>query len=140
MVNGFCVQHSYTYLIANGQGLALLASTLISFTSFGPVPDGSDTDVGVRFSGPLLEVLEAGDAPGGGAVCGCCCWWRWWLAVVRLSGANGGPLPEAFVISGLMLTGRPLWAPIVAPNVRWYDSSRDTSGEPGARWCPYRFR
>lgn len=73
MVNGFCVQHSYTYLIANGQGLALLASTLISFTSFGPVPDGSDTDVGVRFSGPLLEVLEAGDAPGGGAVCGCCC-------------------------------------------------------------------
>uniref|UniRef100_A0A182QBI0 Secreted protein n=1 Tax=Anopheles farauti TaxID=69004 RepID=A0A182QBI0_9DIPT len=109
-------------------GLALLASTLISFTSLGPVPDGSDTDEGVRFSGPLLDVLEAGEAPGGGAVCG------WWLAVVRLSGANGGPLPEAFDISGLILTGNPLWAPIVAPNVRWYDSSSDTSGEPGARW------
>lgn len=54
----------------------------------------------MRFSGPE-DVLEAGDAPGCGAKWGL-------LEVVRLSGANGGPLPDAFDISGLIPTGIPL--------------------------------
>lgn len=106
------------YLISSCHGL----DACVTGTSFSAVGE-----VGVRFSGPE-EVLEAGDAPGWGAVVGL-------LLVVRLRGANGGPLPEAFDISGLMPTGIPLWAN-VAPKVRWYDSSRDTSGEPGVKCGP----
>lgn len=80
-----------TYFISNCHGLELFA-TDISFSAAG--------EDGVRFSGPD-DVLEAGDAPGCGAT--------WGLPeVVRLSGANGGPLPDAFDISGLIPTGMPL--------------------------------